>query len=232
MHSHEIYDSDALNVYIMKSLILLERYMTICAVVRGKAFIGCSSGADKGPQSFRWDPLPHYEVQSSLSNPTYTSMISICRPTKIVSVFIRHSTQIRGLAICSRQSRFSPRTLITHHLRKYISSSSKAFDPYSYSGGHWLHRDEQRQKARRLEFNFDALLDVAVKHCEGAREVVACEKKEDGFNRVFVIHLDNGAKVVAKVPMRYAGPAALMTMSEVATMRYGIWHLYYWRVGH
>lgn len=56
----------------------------------------------------------------------------------------------------------------------------------------------------------------------GAREVVACEKREGGFNRVFVIEFDNGAKVVAKVPMQYAGPTALTTMSEVATLRYGM----------
>lgn len=97
-----------------------------------------------------------------------------------------------------------------------------AFDPYSYSRGRWLDRDEQRQKARRREFNFDALLDVAVKCSVGAREVVACEKREGGFNRVFVIEFDNGAKVVAKVPMQYAGPTALTTMSEVATLRYGM----------
>lgn len=109
-------------------------------------------------------------------------------------------------------------------LRNTISSQETAFDPYSYSGGHWLHRDERRQKARRLELNFDALLDVAVKYTEGAHEVFACEKKEGRFNRVFGIELDNSAKVVAKVPMRYAGPAALTTVSEVATMEYGIWH--------
>lgn len=86
-----------------------------------------------------------------------------------------------------------------------------------------MDRDEQRQKARRLDFNFEALLDVAVKCSNGAREVVACEKREGGFNRVFIIELDNGAKVVAKVPMQFAGPTALMTMSEVATLRYGIW---------
>jgi hypothetical protein len=106
---------------------------------------------------------------------------------------------------------------IVRRSRRNINSSNIAFDPYSYSGGRWLHRDEQRQTARRLEFNFDALLHLAVKHSEGAHEVVACTKKEGGFNRVFVIDLDNGAKVVAKVPMRYAGPAALTTMSEVAT---------------
>ena len=65
---------------------------------------------------------------------------------------------------------------------------------------------------------------MAVKHSEGAREVVACEKREGGFNRIFIIEFDNGAKVAAKVPMPHAGPNALMTMSEVATLKYGIWH--------
>jgi hypothetical protein len=66
------------------------------------------------------------------------------------------------------------------------------------------------------------LLDVANVHSKGAREIVACGKIEGGFNRVFVIEFDNGEKLVAKVPMRFAGPAALTTMSEVATMAYGI----------
>jgi hypothetical protein len=56
------------------------------------------------------------------------------------------------------------------------------------------------------------LLDVAVTHSQGAREVVACEKVEGGFNRVFIIELDNGEKVVANLPMRFTGPAALVLL--------------------
>lgn len=41
---------------------------------------------------------------------------------------------------------------------------------------------------------------------------------------MFIVELDNGEKVVAKVPMRFAGPPALTTMSEVATLRYGNCH--------
>ncbi|KAK4553092.1 hypothetical protein LTR86_009819 [Recurvomyces mirabilis] len=104
--------------------------------------------------------------------------------------------------------------------QKDIDLTDIAFDPYSSSRGRWLDRDERRQRARRQEFNFDALLDVAVKCSKGAHEVVSCEKREGGFNRVFLIEFDNKAKVVAKVPMRAAGPAALTTMSEVATLRY------------
>lgn len=87
-----------------------------------------------------------------------------------------------------------------------------------------MDRNEQRQTARRLDFNSSALLDVAVSCSHGAREVVACEKREGGFNRAFIVELDNGIKVVAKVPMQFACPAALTTMSEVATLRYGNCH--------
>lgn len=72
-----------------------------------------------------------------------------------------------------------------------------------------------------MRFDFNALLDVAVKSSEGARQVVGCEKKEGGFNRVFIIRLDNGAKVVARLPTRLAGPPSLTVSSEVATLEYG-----------
>jgi hypothetical protein len=36
--------------------------------------------------------------------------------------------------------------------------------------------------------------------------VLSCEKKEGGFNRVFVIRLDNGRSVIARLPTKLAGP--------------------------
>lgn len=44
---------------------------------------------------------------------------------------------------------------------------------------------------RDIRFNFDALLDIAVKSSDGARDIVSCEKKEGSFNRAFVILMDN-----------------------------------------
>jgi hypothetical protein len=49
-------------------------------------------------------------------------------------------------------------------------------------------------------------------------------KTEGGFNRVFTLSMDNGARVVVKLPFRavaVAGPPKLMTSSEVATMADG-----------
>lgn len=45
-------------------------------------------------------------------------------------------------------------------------------------------------------------------------------KHEGGFNKVFEITMDNGAKVIARLPTRVAGPTDLVTHSEVATLAY------------
>jgi hypothetical protein len=67
-----------------------------------------------------------------------------------------------------------------------VVDKSTAFDPYAYTQGRWLDRDSQKRKAREICFDFDALLDIAVKSSNGAREVVSCEKKEGSFNRALI----------------------------------------------
>ncbi|GIZ48249.1 hypothetical protein CKM354_001131700 [Cercospora kikuchii] len=94
------------------------------------------------------------------------------------------------------------------------------FDPFVYTQGHWLDRDQAQRAARVLKFDFDGLLDTAIKCSPGASRVLQCEKKEGGFNRVFMIQLDNDATVVARLPTRLAGPPGLTVSSEVATLRY------------
>ena len=96
-----------------------------------------------------------------------------------------------------------------------------AIDPYLYTIGRWLNRDRQRREARRVEFDSAGLCARAVEVCSGATKVVRYEKKEGDFNRVFLLFLDNGARVVVRVPYRIAGPRRLTTNSEVATMTYG-----------
>jgi len=93
-------------------------------------------------------------------------------------------------------------------------------DPYIYSTGRWLKDDQLHRDARRVEFDFAALCARAVNVCNGATKVVSYEKKEGGFNRVFLLWLDNGVCVVARVPYRIAGPRRLITNSEVATLAY------------
>lgn len=97
----------------------------------------------------------------------------------------------------------------------------KATDPYLYTTGRWLNRDELQREARYRKFDFPALCKKVVNTCSGATKVIRYEKKEGGFNRVFILYLDNGERVVARVPFRIAGPRGLSTNSEVAIMAYG-----------
>ncbi|KAK2865461.1 hypothetical protein FQN49_003544 [Arthroderma sp. PD_2] len=77
----------------------------------------------------------------------------------------------------------------------------------------------QRQ-CRYLQFDFQLLCKTAVKLCPDASNVANYEKKEGGYNRVFILRMDTGKRVVARIPTRVAGPPRLTTNSEVATMAY------------
>jgi hypothetical protein len=101
------------------------------------------------------------------------------------------------------------------------TDTALAFDPYAYTHGRWLHRNDERQEARRLQFDFDALLDVAIDGSPKATRVLSCEKKEGGSNRVFVIRLDNGRSVIARLPTKLTGPPRTTVSSEVATLKFG-----------
>ncbi|KAF2754306.1 hypothetical protein EJ05DRAFT_443943, partial [Pseudovirgaria hyperparasitica] len=95
-------------------------------------------------------------------------------------------------------------------------------DPYLYTSGRWLNNDKLHREARCVRFDFAALCAKAVNVCPGATKVVQYEKREGGFNRAFLMTLDNGARVVARVPYRIADPRRLTTNSEVATMTYSM----------
>lgn len=96
-----------------------------------------------------------------------------------------------------------------------------ANDPHHYTTGRWLQNDKLQREARYVKFDFAALCTKAVNVSPGAKKIIRYEKKEGGFNRVFLLTLDNGMRVVARVPYRIAGQRRLTTNSEVATMAYG-----------
>lgn len=98
--------------------------------------------------------------------------------------------------------------------------TNKAPNPYQYTSGRWLHNEQERLATRSLDFDFQTLLNAAVKASPGAERVARYEKFEGGFNRVFVLHLDNAARVVARIPFSHAGAPRLRTNSEVATISY------------
>lgn len=79
-----------------------------------------------------------------------------------------------------------------------------------------------QRKSRQINFDFEELCNKAISLCSGAKSVTKCEKREGGFNRVFLLTMDNGEQIVAKLPTSISGPRGLTTSSEVATMDYSI----------
>ncbi|KAL8829820.1 MAG: hypothetical protein Q9170_005999, partial [Blastenia crenularia] len=93
-------------------------------------------------------------------------------------------------------------------------------DPRIYSSGRWLRWDKLERESRYIEFNFAALCKRAVELCPGAMSIASYEKKEGGYNKVFIFTMDNASRVVARLPTRISGPPKLTTNSEVATIKY------------
>ena len=93
-------------------------------------------------------------------------------------------------------------------------------DPRIYSSGRWLRWDNLERESRYIEFSFSALCKRAVELCPGAKSLASHEKKEGGYNKVFIFTMDNTSRVVARLPTRISGPPRLTTNSEVATIKY------------
>jgi len=93
-------------------------------------------------------------------------------------------------------------------------------DAYTYTGGRWLLNDKLQREARYIQFDFGVLCKRVVELCPGATSILNFEKKEGGFNRVFIFTTDNGKRLVARLPFRHADPPKFTTSSEVATVRY------------
>ena len=95
-----------------------------------------------------------------------------------------------------------------------------ATDPRIYSNGRWLRWDKLERESRYIEFSFAALWQKAIELCPGAISIASYEKKEGGYNRVFIFTMDNASRIVARLPTRISGPPRLTTNSEVATMKF------------
>ncbi|KAL2852073.1 phosphotransferase enzyme family protein, partial [Aspergillus pseudoustus] len=91
-------------------------------------------------------------------------------------------------------------------------------DLYKYTTHRWLSNEQSELSKRYLKFNLQGLIDVAVSACGGARYCTKIVKCPEGpRNKSFILRMDNGVEVIAKLPNGNAGPAKYTTASEVAT---------------
>lgn len=78
--------------------------------------------------------------------------------------------------------------------------------------------EAENLRKREIKFDLNRLARVAADSV-GAARCIAIKKYPDGmFNKAFLMSMDDGREVIAKVPNPNAGIPHYTTASEVATM--------------
>ncbi|KAG8209780.1 APH domain-containing protein [Trichophyton interdigitale] len=91
-------------------------------------------------------------------------------------------------------------------------------DFFSFTRGRFVVAEANQLVQRCVKFNMNELARIAAQSV-GARACVNVQKCPDGmYNKCFVLTMDDGQEVIAKVPNPNAGLPHQTTASEVATM--------------
>ncbi|GLB19183.1 hypothetical protein AtubIFM61612_009088 [Aspergillus tubingensis] len=89
---------------------------------------------------------------------------------------------------------------------------------FKFTRGRFLINEAENLRMREIQFDMNSLARIAAESV-GATHCTSIQKYPDGmFNKAFLMLMDNGREVVAKVPNPNAGIPYLTTASEVATM--------------
>jgi len=89
-----------------------------------------------------------------------------------------------------------------------------------YTSARWLWNEKEQLRRRRISFNVEELVKVAAR-ATGSNSCVNFTKIPEGnFNKVFLMVMDDGKEIIAKLPNPSAGRPHFTTASEVATMDY------------
>lgn len=95
---------------------------------------------------------------------------------------------------------------------------NKFDDFFFFTRGRFVVEEKDQMKQRYVRFNMNELVQVAARSV-GAEDCVSVQKCPDGmYNKCFVLTMDDGQEVIAKVPNPNAGVPHYTTASEVATM--------------
>ncbi|RPD52727.1 hypothetical protein L226DRAFT_550868 [Lentinus tigrinus ALCF2SS1-7] len=93
---------------------------------------------------------------------------------------------------------------------------------FEYTSGRWLVNDKLRHAERRRDFNVDELRRLAAESVKRSPDDVESLRKlaEGGFNRVFLITMRDGFRMVARIPYSATAPKYFAVASEAATLAY------------
>ncbi|KAE8407474.1 phosphotransferase family protein [Aspergillus pseudonomiae] len=91
---------------------------------------------------------------------------------------------------------------------------------FKYTSGRWLIDEEHQLAQRYVKFHVNNLCSKAASVFSDSTTCMDIIKIEGNFNKAFLLTMDDGHEVVAKVPCPNAGPPSLTTASEVATLNF------------
>lgn len=91
---------------------------------------------------------------------------------------------------------------------------------YHYTSGRWLWNEKEQLSRRYVKFSLAELVKTAT-DATGSKSCVEVKKLPEGnFSKVFLLTMEDGKEVIAKLPNSNAGPHYFTSASEVATMDY------------
>jgi hypothetical protein len=91
---------------------------------------------------------------------------------------------------------------------------------FCYTSGRWLWNEREQLEARYRRFDVSSLQQAACQ-AVGANKCISFKKIGEGnYNKAYRLEMEDGQKIIAKVPHPNAGPRVLTTASEVATMEF------------
>lgn len=91
---------------------------------------------------------------------------------------------------------------------------------FSYTSGRFLYNEKFRRQERYVGFNVEAFKELAAQGIEPGHGKVTNITKfaEGGFNRVFLLTMEDDFQAIAKIPYKIALPRRHATASEAATL--------------
>lgn len=98
-----------------------------------------------------------------------------------------------------------------------VSPNNEEHQLFNYTSGRWLYDEQLQLQKRQVEFNVQALKQVASQTL-GTRCTNISKLPEGLYNKVFSLHMDNGHEILARIPNPNAGNSRYVVSSEVATL--------------
>ena len=88
---------------------------------------------------------------------------------------------------------------------------------FNYTSGRWLWDEANQLRQRHQPFNIQQLKETAAISVNAKSCINMAKLPEGSYNKAFLLTMDNGAQVVARIPNPYL-PPRISTASEVATL--------------